>query len=229
MRRPVPLPTSAQFSFVLRVRIDHRPGMLGRVATAIGEAGGTIGSIDLVAIDDAHTLRDMTVDAAGTDHVRRDRRRRRRGRRRRGDRHHRPHVPDARRRQDRAAQQASAAHPRRPLDGLHARRGARLQRDRAGPRQGLPVHDQAQHGRGRLRRQRRPRARGHRTRGGDAGHGGEGDAVQGVRRRRRVPALPRHEGPGRDRGDRDGRSRPPSAASTSRTSARRAASRSRSA
>jgi len=65
----VPLPTSAQFSFVLRVRIDHRPGMLGRVATAIGEAGGTIGSIDLIALDDFHTLRDMTVDAAGTDHV----------------------------------------------------------------------------------------------------------------------------------------------------------------
>src|ERR1044071_1107529 len=43
--------------------------MLGRVATAIGQAGGTIGSIDLVAIDDKHTLRDMTVDAAGTDHA----------------------------------------------------------------------------------------------------------------------------------------------------------------
>jgi malate dehydrogenase (oxaloacetate-decarboxylating) len=65
----VSLPTSAQFSFVLRVRIDHRPGMLGRVATAIGQAGGTIGSIDLVAIDDAHTLRDMNIDAAGTDHA----------------------------------------------------------------------------------------------------------------------------------------------------------------
>jgi malate dehydrogenase (oxaloacetate-decarboxylating) len=66
----VPLTTSAQFSFVMRVRIDHRPGMLGRVATAIGNAGGTIGSIDLIAVDDAHTLRDMTIDAAGTDHVR---------------------------------------------------------------------------------------------------------------------------------------------------------------
>ena len=65
----MPLPTSAQFSFVLRVRIDHRPGMLGRVATAIGQAGGTIGSIDLIAIDDAHTLRDMTIDAAGTEHA----------------------------------------------------------------------------------------------------------------------------------------------------------------
>jgi malate dehydrogenase (oxaloacetate-decarboxylating) len=61
--------TQAQFSFVLRVRIDHRPGMLGRVATAIGHAGGTIGSIDLIAIDDAHTLRDMTIDAGGTEHV----------------------------------------------------------------------------------------------------------------------------------------------------------------
>jgi malate dehydrogenase (oxaloacetate-decarboxylating) len=65
----MPLTTSAQFSFVLRVRIDHRPGMLGRVATAIGEAGGTIGSIDLIAVDDVHTLRDMTIDAAGTDHA----------------------------------------------------------------------------------------------------------------------------------------------------------------
>jgi malate dehydrogenase (oxaloacetate-decarboxylating) len=43
--------------------------MLGRVATAIGGAGGTIGSIDLVGIDDRHTLRDMTVDAGGTDHI----------------------------------------------------------------------------------------------------------------------------------------------------------------
>src|SRR3954465_13161822 len=65
----VPLPTSAQFSFVLRVRIDHRPGMLGRVATAIGQAGGAIGASGLIAIDDKHTLRDMTVDAAGTDHA----------------------------------------------------------------------------------------------------------------------------------------------------------------
>jgi malate dehydrogenase (oxaloacetate-decarboxylating) len=55
--------TSAQFSLTLRVRIDHRPGMLGRVATAIGEAGGTIGDIELVELDRRHTLRDLTVDA----------------------------------------------------------------------------------------------------------------------------------------------------------------------
>ncbi len=62
--------TSAQYSLVLRVRIDHRPGMLGLVATAIGEAGGTIGSVDLVSLDDRHTLRDITIDTAGEDHGR---------------------------------------------------------------------------------------------------------------------------------------------------------------
>jgi malate dehydrogenase (oxaloacetate-decarboxylating) len=66
----VPPTTSAQFSLTLRVRIDHRPGMLGRVATAIGEAGGTIGNIELVGLDRLHTLRDITLDAADEQHER---------------------------------------------------------------------------------------------------------------------------------------------------------------
>ncbi len=53
---------SAQYSLTLRVEIDHRPGMLGRVASAIGAAGATIGAVDLVSIDDAHTIRDITVE-----------------------------------------------------------------------------------------------------------------------------------------------------------------------
>src|SRR3712207_155103 len=61
-------PTSAQYSLTLRVRIPDRPGMLGRVATAIGEAGATIGAIDLIALDEAHTVRDVTVEAASADH-----------------------------------------------------------------------------------------------------------------------------------------------------------------
>ena len=66
----MPPTTSAQFSLTLRVRIDHRPGMLGRVATAIGEAGGTIGNIELVELDRSYTLRDITVDAADEAHER---------------------------------------------------------------------------------------------------------------------------------------------------------------
>jgi malate dehydrogenase (oxaloacetate-decarboxylating) len=63
-------PTSAQYSVVLRVRITHQPGMLGKVASAIGAAGGTIGSVDLISLDDAHTLRDITIDAASEEHER---------------------------------------------------------------------------------------------------------------------------------------------------------------
>jgi malate dehydrogenase (oxaloacetate-decarboxylating) len=60
---------SAQYSIILRVEIDHRPGMLGRVATAIGEAGGSIGSVDLVSLEPAHTVRDITVETAGEEHA----------------------------------------------------------------------------------------------------------------------------------------------------------------
>ncbi|HTT29046.1 MAG TPA: NAD-dependent malic enzyme [Solirubrobacteraceae bacterium] len=53
---------SAQYSLTLRVQIEHRPGMLGRVASAIGEAGGTIGAVDLVQVEREHTVRDITVE-----------------------------------------------------------------------------------------------------------------------------------------------------------------------
>jgi malate dehydrogenase (oxaloacetate-decarboxylating) len=55
---------SAQYSITLRVEIAHRPGMLGKVALAIGEAGGTIGAVDLVQVEGEHTIRDITVDVA---------------------------------------------------------------------------------------------------------------------------------------------------------------------
>src|SRR4051812_37290869 len=61
---------SAQYAIILRVEIDHRPGMLGRVATAIGEAGGSIGAVDLIGLDAGKTLRDITIETAGEDHAR---------------------------------------------------------------------------------------------------------------------------------------------------------------
>src|SRR4051812_34377191 len=60
---------SAQYAIILRVEIDHRPGMLGRVATAIGDAGGSIGAVDLVALEGGHTLRDITIETAGEEHA----------------------------------------------------------------------------------------------------------------------------------------------------------------
>ena len=127
-------------------------------------------------------------------------------RRRRGGGHDRPHLPAARGRQDRTAQQALAEDARRSLDGVHAGGGARVHRDPRRPRQGGAVHDQAQHRGGRLRRHRGARPGRHRPGGGDAGDGGQGVPVQGVRGRRRLPDLPRHQGPRRDRahGEADG-------------------------
>jgi malate dehydrogenase (oxaloacetate-decarboxylating) len=58
---------SAQYSLTLRVEIDHLPGMLGKVASAIGEAGGTIGAVDLVRVEGRHTIRDITVETADAD------------------------------------------------------------------------------------------------------------------------------------------------------------------
>ncbi len=58
---------SAQYSLTLRVEIDHRPGMLGKVASAIGQAGGTIGAVDLVEVVDDQTIRDITVETVSAD------------------------------------------------------------------------------------------------------------------------------------------------------------------
>jgi malate dehydrogenase (oxaloacetate-decarboxylating) len=63
MMPAVPAAPSAQWSLTIRVEILHRPGMLGRVASAIGEADGTIGAVDLVSVDGDHTVRDITVEA----------------------------------------------------------------------------------------------------------------------------------------------------------------------
>jgi malate dehydrogenase (oxaloacetate-decarboxylating) len=38
--------------------------MLGKVASAIGDAGGTIGAVDLVQVEEDHTIRDLTVSTS---------------------------------------------------------------------------------------------------------------------------------------------------------------------
>src|SRR6266550_5575380 len=69
--RPLESPMSspsAQFSLTLRVELDRRPGMLGEVATAIGEAGGSIGDIETIELGDIKAIREMTVDAVDAEH-----------------------------------------------------------------------------------------------------------------------------------------------------------------
>ena len=192
---------SAQFSVTVRVELDARQEPLGKLTAADRRGGrGASGR-------GPRARRGQRGQAGARVHDRRPRPGALGGdpasdrvdARRAGARLRRPHAADAPRRQDRAAQQVPAEDPRRPLDGLHARRRPRLPGDRRRPLEGVRVHDQAQHRRRRLRRQRGARPRRHRPRGRDAGDGGQGDAVQGVRRRRRLPDLPRHPRPGPDR------------------------------
>jgi malate dehydrogenase (oxaloacetate-decarboxylating) len=56
------------YSVTLRCQIENRPGMLGRVATAIGETGGDIGAIDIVRAERGSLVRDITVRVQDEDH-----------------------------------------------------------------------------------------------------------------------------------------------------------------
>jgi malate dehydrogenase (oxaloacetate-decarboxylating) len=59
---------SASYSLTVRLQITNKPGMLGRVASAIGEAGGDIGAVDLVDSGRERILRDITVKARDSEH-----------------------------------------------------------------------------------------------------------------------------------------------------------------
>jgi len=59
---------SAQYRLTIRVKLDDSQGMLGLLTTAIGEAGGIVGAVDLVESDGNYSLRDIVVDASGRDH-----------------------------------------------------------------------------------------------------------------------------------------------------------------
>src|SRR2546427_4875593 len=60
---------SASYSFTIRLQIANRPGMLGRVASAIGEAGGDLGAVDLPETTRARAERRITAEARGSVHA----------------------------------------------------------------------------------------------------------------------------------------------------------------
>jgi len=59
---------SASYSVTVRLSITNRPGMLGRVAMAIGDAGGDIGAVDLVESTRDRIVRDITINSRDSDH-----------------------------------------------------------------------------------------------------------------------------------------------------------------
>jgi malate dehydrogenase (oxaloacetate-decarboxylating) len=63
--------TSASFSATLRVRLENRPGTFAALAAAIADAGGLLGAIDLVRVEQGVKVRDVTVLAADAQHLER--------------------------------------------------------------------------------------------------------------------------------------------------------------
>jgi malate dehydrogenase (oxaloacetate-decarboxylating) len=59
---------SASYSVTVRLSITNRPGMLGRVAMTIGDAGGDIGAVDLVESSRDRIVRDITINSRDSDH-----------------------------------------------------------------------------------------------------------------------------------------------------------------
>jgi malate dehydrogenase (oxaloacetate-decarboxylating) len=60
---------SASFSAAIRVRIANHPGAFARLASAIGEAGGLLGAIDLVRVEQQTKIRDVNVLADDEHHL----------------------------------------------------------------------------------------------------------------------------------------------------------------
>src|SRR5919201_4125322 len=60
---------SASFSAIIRVRLEDRPGAFAKLAVAIGEAGGSLGAIDLVRVEKRHKVRDVNVLADDEAHL----------------------------------------------------------------------------------------------------------------------------------------------------------------
>ena len=198
------LQPSASYSFTMRLHMPQHGGAFARIARAIADAEAMLGAIDLVRVEAHEVVRDVTVACVDSAHAE-------------------AVVRAVRELEGVAVDSVSdrtflmhkggkiEINPKVPIktrDDLSMAYtpgvGARLDGDSRGPGEGVGADDQEQHGRDRLRRHRGPRSGRHRPRGGDAGDGGQGDAVQGVRRRRRVPAVHRHQGRRRDRRVRQG-------------------------
>ena len=53
---------SPSYSISVRLRYTSEPGQLGRITSAIGEADGLFGAIDIVDVRKGHSVRDITIN-----------------------------------------------------------------------------------------------------------------------------------------------------------------------
>jgi malate dehydrogenase (oxaloacetate-decarboxylating) len=60
---------SASYSVTLRMEIQNRAGMLGRLTSEIGRLGGDLGAIDIVSVGKGVMVRDITVNCRDNQHA----------------------------------------------------------------------------------------------------------------------------------------------------------------
>lgn len=63
-----PTPTDG-YSITVRLRLANKPGVLGLVTSTIGEAGGSIGAIDIVEAGFDNLVRDITIATGNDQHA----------------------------------------------------------------------------------------------------------------------------------------------------------------
>ncbi len=63
--------SSPSYSITMRLRYPDSPGQLGRITSAIGEADGFIGAVDIVEVKRNQIIRDISVNACDVEHGRR--------------------------------------------------------------------------------------------------------------------------------------------------------------
>jgi len=63
------LTPTPSYSLTIRLQVPNRPGMLASVTQAISTLGGNLGQIDLIEQTRHISLREITVDAASTEHA----------------------------------------------------------------------------------------------------------------------------------------------------------------
>ena len=51
--------TSSSYTVVLRIKIPNRPGMLGKIMSVIGRAGGDVGAVEIMGFEEGFIIRDI--------------------------------------------------------------------------------------------------------------------------------------------------------------------------
>ena len=69
LRQVIMSTPNAAYSVRMRIALQNSPGAFGRVATAIGDCGGTLGPLDIVQATSEQMIRDVTIYASDENHV----------------------------------------------------------------------------------------------------------------------------------------------------------------